>query len=67
VVTRGKPEDGEFIAFWLHDGRVQAAMNVNVWDVTADLQEIVRAELPADVDRLTDPDVPLQEFVTAEG
>jgi 3-phenylpropionate/trans-cinnamate dioxygenase ferredoxin reductase subunit len=67
VVTRGKPEDGEFIAFWLHDGRVQAAMNVNVWDVTADLQEIVRSELPADVDRLTDLDVPLREFVPAEG
>jgi 3-phenylpropionate/trans-cinnamate dioxygenase ferredoxin reductase subunit len=62
VVTRGKPEDGEFIAFWLQDGKVQAGMNVNVWDVSDAIQALIRAGKPVDVDRLTDPDVPLDEL-----
>jgi len=33
VVRRGEPAAREFIAFWLRDGRVLAAMNVNVWGV----------------------------------
>ena len=36
VVFRGDPDDREFIAFWLRDGCVVAAMNANVWDVTDD-------------------------------
>jgi NADPH-dependent 2,4-dienoyl-CoA reductase/sulfur reductase-like enzyme len=63
VVTRGKPEDGEFIAFWLEDGRVRAGMNVNVWDVTDPIQALIRADRPVDVDRLTDPDVPLDQVL----
>ena len=64
VVTRGKPEDGEFIAFWLEDGRVTAGMNVNVWDVTDPIQDLIRASRPVDVNRLTDPDVPLDQVLT---
>src|SRR5512142_738706 len=41
VVCRGDTDGGEFVAFWLDGGRVQAAMNVNVWDVTDDLQALV--------------------------
>jgi 3-phenylpropionate/trans-cinnamate dioxygenase ferredoxin reductase subunit len=40
-------------------------MNVNVWDVTDDIQAIVRAGwagTTVDTDRLTDPDVPLSEL-----
>jgi len=33
VVFRGDRDGGEFVAFWLQDGRVVAGMNVNVWDV----------------------------------
>ena len=33
VVVRGDLDKREFIAFWLHGGRVLAGMNVNVWDV----------------------------------
>jgi 3-phenylpropionate/trans-cinnamate dioxygenase ferredoxin reductase component len=63
VVFRGGPDTGEFVAFWL-DGerRVLAGMNVNVWDVTAPIQAIVRQRHPVDVDRLTDPDVPLESL-----
>ena len=40
VVFRGDPATREFIAFWLRDGRVVAGMNVNVWDVTDDIQAL---------------------------
>jgi len=37
VVYRGEKDSGEFIAFWVSDGRVVAGMNVNVWDVNEDI------------------------------
>jgi 3-phenylpropionate/trans-cinnamate dioxygenase ferredoxin reductase subunit len=67
VVTRGDTEGGEFLVFWLEDGRVQAAMNVNIWDVTEDLQALVRANRPVDTARLADPDVPLKDLVPSDG
>ena len=32
LVVRGDLESREFTAFWLREGRVAAAMNVNMWD-----------------------------------
>ncbi|MEN3359360.1 MAG: 3-phenylpropionate/trans-cinnamate dioxygenase ferredoxin reductase component [Mycobacteriales bacterium] len=61
VVFRGDVASREFIAFWLRDGRVVAGMNVNVWDVTDDIQDLIRAGGAVDVARLTDPKVPLAE------
>jgi len=63
VVFRGDVGQREFIAFWLRSGRVLAGMNVNIWDVNDALQELVRAARPADVSRLANPDVPLQEVL----
>jgi 3-phenylpropionate/trans-cinnamate dioxygenase ferredoxin reductase subunit len=63
VVCRGEPDDGAFIAFWLSDGRVVAGMNVNVWDVTDPIQALVRAGKEIPVERLTDPDVPLEDLL----
>jgi NADPH-dependent 2,4-dienoyl-CoA reductase/sulfur reductase-like enzyme len=62
VVCRGDVETGEFIAFWLRDGRVEAGMNVNIWDVTGPIQALIRSGREIPVDRLTDPDVPLAEL-----
>jgi 3-phenylpropionate/trans-cinnamate dioxygenase ferredoxin reductase component len=62
VVTRGKPEDGAFIAFWLQDGRVTAGMNVNVWDVTDPIQQLIRSRRQVPVASLTDPDTPLERL-----
>jgi 3-phenylpropionate/trans-cinnamate dioxygenase ferredoxin reductase subunit len=67
VVFRGGTSvaDG-FIAFWVKDGRVLAGMNVNVWDVTDDIQKLVRAGYAGtavDLDRLADPKVPLAELL----
>jgi NADPH-dependent 2,4-dienoyl-CoA reductase/sulfur reductase-like enzyme len=62
VVYRGDKDSLEFIAFWLNDGAVVAGMNVNVWDVTDDIQALIRSGQQVDVARLTDPDVPLTEL-----
>jgi 3-phenylpropionate/trans-cinnamate dioxygenase ferredoxin reductase component len=43
VVFRGDVAAREFIAYWLRRGRVVAGMNVNVWDVTEEIQEQVRS------------------------
>ena len=61
VVYRGDREGLEFIAFWLASGAVVAGMNVNVWDVTDDIQALIRSGRKVDTARLTDPDVPLGE------
>jgi NADPH-dependent 2,4-dienoyl-CoA reductase/sulfur reductase-like enzyme len=61
IVYRGSVDDLEFVAFWLSQGRVVAGMNVNVWDVTADIQALIRSGARIDVARLADPGVPLSE------
>ncbi len=66
VVIRGDFAAREFIAFYHREGVVTAAMNVNVWDVVEELRAIIAAALPLDVTRLTDPDVPLAEFGSAQ-
>jgi 3-phenylpropionate/trans-cinnamate dioxygenase ferredoxin reductase component len=72
VVFRGDPTivDGkapEFVAFWVKDSRVLAGMNVNVWDVTDDIQKLVRAGYAGqtvDLARLADPSVPLADLLS---
>ncbi|HET7247891.1 MAG TPA: FAD-dependent oxidoreductase, partial [Streptosporangiaceae bacterium] len=59
IVYRGDREAREFIAFWLSRGAVVAGMNVNVWDVSDNIQSLIRARRPVDESRLADPDVPL--------
>ena len=62
VVIRGDMAKREFIAFWLREWRVVAAMNVNVWDVVDDLKAIIRSRGRVDLDRLHDATVPLSEL-----
>jgi NADPH-dependent 2,4-dienoyl-CoA reductase/sulfur reductase-like enzyme len=62
VVYRGDPKALEFIAFWLHHGAVIAGMNVNVWDVTDDIQSLIRSARQVDPSRLTDPAIPLPDL-----
>ncbi len=62
VVIRGSVEKRELIAFWLQDGRVAAGMNMNVWDVTGPIQELIRSRKRVDPDRLRDESVPLEEL-----
>jgi 3-phenylpropionate/trans-cinnamate dioxygenase ferredoxin reductase component len=62
VVFRGDVAGRRFIAFWLKDQRILAGMNVNVWDVTDQIQALIRSRLRVDRDRLADADTPLTEL-----
>ncbi|GAA3169903.1 NAD(P)/FAD-dependent oxidoreductase [Nonomuraea salmonea] len=46
VVIRGDLSGREFLAFWLRDDRVIAAMNVNIWDQGDHLKALVLAQTP---------------------
>ncbi len=61
VVYRGDVPGREFIALWLSAGRLVAGMNVNVWDVTGDIQSLIRSGRELDTARLTNPDIPLAD------
>jgi 3-phenylpropionate/trans-cinnamate dioxygenase ferredoxin reductase subunit len=65
VVFRGEPDQGEFVAFWLRDGRVVAGMNVNVWDVNEHVQALIRSRQPVHSESLRDPDTPLNGLIPA--
>jgi 3-phenylpropionate/trans-cinnamate dioxygenase ferredoxin reductase subunit len=62
VVIRGNVDASEFIAFWVFDGRIAAAMNVNVWNVSPALQALVRSGRFVDLAQLADPGAPLDEL-----
>ena len=47
------------IVFWLYEQRVQAGMNINIWDVAEDIERLVQSARPINVDDLADPDIPL--------
>ncbi|MEV6009590.1 FAD-dependent oxidoreductase [Streptomyces sp. NPDC051976] len=63
VVCRGDVGKRQFIAFWLREGRVLAGMNVNVWDVTDQIQQLIRSGRQIDPELLSDPTVPLTSFL----
>ncbi|MGH8969833.1 MAG: NAD(P)/FAD-dependent oxidoreductase [Actinomycetes bacterium] len=62
VVLRGDPGSGEWLAFWLSDGRVQAGMNVNVWDQSDAIKRLARERAAVDRSRLADPAIPLEDL-----
>ncbi|MEU7578900.1 FAD-dependent oxidoreductase [Streptomyces sp. NPDC041068] len=64
VVVRGDAGKREFIAFWLRDGQVLAGMNVNVWDVTEPIQQLIRQGERPDPDALADPSIPLASLLS---
>jgi 3-phenylpropionate/trans-cinnamate dioxygenase ferredoxin reductase subunit len=61
VVVRGEVRDRKFIAFWMRQHRVVAAMNVNVWDVGEPIREVITSRRRVDDGRLRDSDVSLDE------
>jgi 3-phenylpropionate/trans-cinnamate dioxygenase ferredoxin reductase subunit len=53
------------VVFWTAGGRVLAGMNVNVWDVTKEIQALARAGYAGtavDLEQLADPSVPLDKL-----
>ena len=57
IVFRGEVDDGAFLAFWLRQQRVTAAMNVNIWDVNNQLRSLIGRQISAD--RLSDTGIAL--------
>jgi 3-phenylpropionate/trans-cinnamate dioxygenase ferredoxin reductase component len=57
LVVRGDLRSREFVAFWLRDGHVTAAMNVNVWDYGDALKRMVDEQLEVDAETLTKGDL----------
>jgi NADPH-dependent 2,4-dienoyl-CoA reductase/sulfur reductase-like enzyme len=65
VVYRGDRDAREFVAFWLSGGAVVAGMNVNVWDVSDDIQALIKSKRQVDLAVLTDPAIPISENLNA--
>jgi 3-phenylpropionate/trans-cinnamate dioxygenase ferredoxin reductase subunit len=63
VVFRGDVAAREFIAFWLKDERVVAGMNMNVWDVSDPIRELIHSRRPLAPGKLADPQLPLSELL----
>jgi 3-phenylpropionate/trans-cinnamate dioxygenase ferredoxin reductase subunit len=64
VVFRGQPAEREFIAFWLRDDRVVAAMNANIWDQNEQIEALIASGDPVDRRRLVDSSVDLGEVIS---
>lgn len=62
-MIRGDAAKREFIAFWVKEGRVLAGMNVNVWDVTEPIQQLIRSKSKVDTEALANPHVSLESLV----
>jgi 3-phenylpropionate/trans-cinnamate dioxygenase ferredoxin reductase subunit len=62
VVFRGDVSSGEWLAFWLREGRVLAGMNVNSWDAADAIKALARGRSAVDRARLADVDVPLTDL-----
>jgi 3-phenylpropionate/trans-cinnamate dioxygenase ferredoxin reductase subunit len=63
VVFRGHPDSLEFLAFWVRHDRVEAAMNVNLWDAGETIQRLIASKAPINRRQLGDPDVPLDSLL----
>jgi NADPH-dependent 2,4-dienoyl-CoA reductase/sulfur reductase-like enzyme len=57
LVVRGDLATREFIAFWLADGRVRAALNVNSWDDGDALGALVDNAVEASAEQLREADL----------
>lgn len=60
IVVRGDLATREFIAFWVLEGRVVAAMNVNIWDVQDAIKDLISSQRVVDTAQLADPQTPLE-------
>jgi 3-phenylpropionate/trans-cinnamate dioxygenase ferredoxin reductase subunit len=65
VVVSGDPESRAFVAFWLEDDRIVAAMNANVWDAGDALQALVEAQPRVDRHQLAIHGARVAESVAA--
>jgi 3-phenylpropionate/trans-cinnamate dioxygenase ferredoxin reductase component len=63
VIFRRYAEPGQMIVFWLYEQRIQAGMNINIWDVAEDIDRLVQSARPINADDLADPTIPLAKLL----
>jgi 3-phenylpropionate/trans-cinnamate dioxygenase ferredoxin reductase subunit len=63
VIFRRHADSDQMIVFWLSEQRVQAGMNINIWDVADDIERLIQSARPINADDLADPAIPLASFV----
>ena len=66
VVFRGEVAAHEFVAFWLKDRRLVAGLNMNVWDASEPIRDLIRSRRALDTRDLADPAVPLSQLIEAD-
>jgi 3-phenylpropionate/trans-cinnamate dioxygenase ferredoxin reductase component len=59
VIFRRHADSRQLIVFWLYEQRIQAGMNINIWDAAEDIERLVQSPRPINADDLSDPAVPL--------
>jgi 3-phenylpropionate/trans-cinnamate dioxygenase ferredoxin reductase subunit len=62
VVVRGDLAGRMFLAFWLADDRVVAALNANVHDVGKSIERLIRSRAVVDDAALVDPAIALEDL-----
>src|SRR5690625_1755511 len=64
VVVRGDLRSREVIAFFVHDDKIWAGMNINIWDVSDEIERLIINRTPVTRDELEHSDLPLTELGT---
>jgi 3-phenylpropionate/trans-cinnamate dioxygenase ferredoxin reductase component len=59
VIFRRHTDSNEMIVFWLYEQRIQAGMNINIWDVADDIDRLIQSARPINTDDLGNPAIPL--------
>ena len=63
VVFRRYADPRQVIVFWLYEQRIQAGMNINIWDVAEDIERLIQSPRPINADDLADPAIPLTSLI----
>jgi len=59
VIFRRHADPNEMIIFWLYEQRIQAGMNINIWDVADDIDRLIQSARPINADDLGNLAIPL--------
>jgi 3-phenylpropionate/trans-cinnamate dioxygenase ferredoxin reductase subunit len=59
VIFRRYADSNQMIVFWLYEQRLQAGMNINIWDVADDIERLIQSARPINADDLGNPAIRL--------
>jgi 3-phenylpropionate/trans-cinnamate dioxygenase ferredoxin reductase component len=63
VVSRRHADSRQVIVFWLYEQRIQAGMNINIWDVADDIERLILSARTINAADLADPAIPLASLL----